>query len=506
MFVRLADNYCVAVDFLQANGVEFDGEEFYRYIFPCNELRGVHNSDFSCPNAIYLYQAENISKDCRRFCRRIMLQDTWGDDYVDFVEKNPMTLCSGLSYRGKVNTLNNAQQMNALIFDLDNVGLKELRNLFLRFGQDPRCIRTLPVPTFVVASGNGLHLYYVFDEPIALYPNIKVQLKNLKYDLTFRIWEYKATSQAKQIQYQSINQCFRMVGSVNSKYGTVLRAFQIGDRVSLDYLNQYADIKNRVDFNKPFRPSKMTRQEAQEKYPDWYQRVVIEKNRNQRKWDIKGKVHGENPYALYDWWKRKSGQVKGGHRYFFLMCMAIYACKCDVPKKKLKADMKELFHELKKIEHDNELKQEDIISALEAYDKEYYNFTICDISKLTDIPIEKNRRNGRKQVVHLQGARAIQEINDKANGTYWRDGNGRPKGSGTAEQKVREWKAVHPHGKKSDCIRDTGLSKPTVYKWWEEPISKTVEYQEEQRERIPDYILNDPEMQVNRRYPAPRVY
>ena len=35
-----------------------------------------------------------------------------------------------------------------------------------------------------------------------------------------------------------------------------------------------------------------------------------------------------------------------------------------------------------------------------------------------------------------------------------------------AEQTVREWQESHPAGKKADCIRETGLSKPTVYKWW----------------------------------------
>ena len=40
--------------------------------------------------------------------------------------------------------------------------------------------------------------------------------------------------------------------------------------------------------------------------------------------------------------------------------------------------------------------------------------------------------------------------------------DGRP----TAEQTVREWQESHPAGKKADCIRETGLSKPTVYKWW----------------------------------------
>ncbi|WP_167544865.1 hypothetical protein [Clostridium sp. AT4] len=43
---------------------------------------------------------------------------------------------------------------------------------------------------------------------------------------------------------------------------------------------------------------------------------------------------------------------------------------------------------------------------------------------------------------------------------------GRTNGRGTAEQIVREMQVSHPAGKKADCIRETGLSKPTVYKWW----------------------------------------
>ena len=45
---------------------------------------------------------------------------------------------------------------------------------------------------------------------------------------------------------------------------------------------------------------------------------------------------------------------------------------------------------------------------------------------------------------------------------------GRPKGSSQQKKLVEEWRTAHPDGKKADCIRDTGLSKPTVYKWWEQ--------------------------------------
>lgn len=207
----------------------------------------------------------------------------------------------------------------------------------------------------------------------------------------------------------------------------------------------------------------MTREAAWEAYPEWYQRVVVEKKKRLKKWDIKGK----QGYALYDWWMRQISGIKGGHRYYFLMCLAIYACKCDVPYQKLKADMYEVYEELRLIEHDNPLTVDDIESALEAYDKEYYNFTIADIEKLTDIRIERNKRNGQKQKDHLEEARAIRDIRMKRQGKDWKDGNGRPKGSGTAERSIREYMKAHLEARKCDVIRETGIRKPTVYKYYD---------------------------------------
>ena len=41
-----------------------------------------------------------------------------------------------------------------------------------------------------------------------------------------------------------------------------------------------------------------------------------------------------------------------------------------------------------------------------------------------------------------------------------------PEGRPDKSKIVEEWRKAHPDGKKADCIRDTGLSKPTVYRWW----------------------------------------
>jgi hypothetical protein len=385
-----------------------------------------------------------------------MLSDTWKDDYVNYVEQNPSTLCSGIAYRGRANNLENAQRMYALAIDLDGVGLYELKNLLLRFGQPAENIRTLPVPTFLVMSGTGLHVYYVFEEPIDLFPNIKLQMKSLKYDLTFRMWDYKSTSKKDKVQYQSIVQGFRMVGSINPKYDVEVKAFQIGGRVTLEYLNSYVKPQNRVDVNRRFAPSKMSREQAKESYPEWYQRVVVEKNKRQKKWDIKGK----QGFALYNWWLNRAGEITGGHRYYYLMCLVIYACKCDVPKEKLKADMYEVFNKLKLIEHDNPLTEDDVESALEVYSKEYYNFKITDIEYLTDLHIERNKRNGRKQKTHLRLARATKEILKE-------EKQMKPEGRPSAERKVEDFIKENPVATKAEVIRGTGLSKPTVYKYYE---------------------------------------
>jgi hypothetical protein len=137
--------------------------------------------------------------------------------------------------------------------------------------------------------------------------------------------------------------------------------------------------------------------------------------------------------------------------------MSIYACKCDVSKKELKADMYEVFKVLKDIDHNNPLTEYDIESALEAYDKEYYNFKIEDIEKLTDIRIERNKRNGRKQDIHLKLARnqlymlrELGEINE-----------GRP----NKEKLVKEYIKNHPGENPTQIARALNVSRPTVYKY-----------------------------------------
>ena len=141
------------------------------------------------------------------------------------------------------------------------------------------------------------------------------------------------------------------------------------------------------------------------------------------------------------------------------MCLAIYAYKCGVSKQQLRQDMKEAFDDLQMVKHENALTEEDIRSALEAYDKEYYNFTISDIEALTDVRIERNKRNGRSE-------RAFEKSKGGAgSGLSWRH---MEKKRGRRKESASLCVAAGAsRGRKADCHRDTGLDPKTIRKWWD---------------------------------------
>ncbi|MGO5487250.1 hypothetical protein ACTQV0_12695, partial [Selenomonas montiformis] len=464
---------------------EVDGCTFYDELFPDNEVTGESHSDYSKPNAIYLYR--DTSGERVRQRRRIMLADTWEEDYFEYVDGNPLALCSGLTYRGRVNKFDNAQRMNALIFDLDAVGDKQLQTLLItRFGKPSDQIRSMPMPTYIVASGTGLHVYYFLDEPLDLYPGIKMQLKALKHDLTYKLWDPISTSRLESIQYQPVSQSFRMIGSRNEKYGNIVRAFRTGDAVSLETLNEYTiKPENRVSLTKRNIPGKTRIEVAKKKWPGWYEERIVQRKPSSGRWDISGKVHGNDPYALYHWFLRFTPQIQGGHRYFFMMCCVIYASKCNVPYSQLVEDLKQVYERLRHVDHGgDELTERDMRSALKAYKRDYYNIRLDDIEKMTDLRIPRNKRNGRTQEKHLAGARAIRDINNE----NWRDGNGRH----DKADEVLLWRLHHPEGKKAACIRDLGLSKPTVYKWWNyEDTQVDLEFMRDWRKDNPGKTMED---------------
>ena len=75
------------------------------------------------------------------------------------------------------------------------------------------------------------------------------------------------------------------------------------------------------------------------------------------------------------------------------------------------------------------------------------------------IVLSENKKNYRKQEIHLKGARAIQEINDPEGN--WRNQEGRP----SKESLVREYLEDNPDHSPTEIARNLGISRTTVYKY-----------------------------------------
>lgn len=384
-----------------------------------------------------------VGMNRNRTFKRIMFDDTFEQSLRE-LQKAEFSILSGLSYFGKTNSIMSASKCYALIFDLDGVTEKSLNNFFFGMGND-----VYPKPNYVALSGHGVHLYYVFDEPISLYPETKRLLKELKYNLTDLMWN-KYTSEIKNKQFQGINQGFRVIGS-KTKVNSLVRAFKVSDEhVTLDYLNSFlkADGK-KIDFAPLYKETTMTLEQAKEKYPEWYERRILQKQ-TKGTWTAKR--------DLYDWWIRKvKGEASFGHRYYCIMVLSIYAMKCGIKYAELEKDALALIDELNSINADEPFTADDVYSALECYDERYKTFPIKDIEKITSIPIPKNKRNGRKQNQHMEVMRAIQSITNPE----WRKGNGRP----SKERLVKTYLKSNPTATPTEVARALNISRPTVYKY-----------------------------------------
>ena len=209
-------------------------EDFYYELFPEGEFQIKGEFQKLKYNGIAL---EILPKDkTKRY--------TITDDHeiiIDLLQSPNFVIISPISYIGKTRSSKNARCFYALCIEVDNIlinknGLEGLANLVYQIENN-----ILPKPTFMVCSGNGVHLYYQFEKPLFLFPKVVDRLQNYKRWLTRKIWNrYVTTSyNEKDVQYESLFQGFRMVGGVTKRLNERTVAFRIGEKVSVDYMNSF---------------------------------------------------------------------------------------------------------------------------------------------------------------------------------------------------------------------------------------------------------------------------
>ena len=421
---------------------------------------------------------------------QIILKGDAASDKLDAIESRHFAIMSPITYVGRNRYAKNARYLYAFAFDLDGVGMSQMRDVLHQQRSDliskvdgkPLEKSHTPLANIIVNSGHGLHMYYILEHPVPLFKQNIPLLRKMKEGLTNVIWN-EFSSNLVDTQYQGIYQGFRLPGTL-TKFGQKIRAFRNEDAPmhSIETLNAFlskfkltdkeiAQLKGKT----PYTATQMTLNEAKRQFPDWYERRIVLGEKNPKKWHIKR--------DLYDWWLRRlrdgDEKIVPGHRYFCLLTLAIYAMKCDIEEEELKRDAFSLLERMDSTteEEDNHFTRQDIEDALMGYKLWYCTFPRNSIKFLTGLDMKETRRNYREQNTHLARIRALQNFDDPEG--KWR---GRPKGSVTTADKSRfatmiyNWREQHPDShNKSKCARELGLTRPTVIKWWDCDISVTTQ-------------------------------
>lgn len=512
----LRKSYAEKLDYLLNERRDFaswvDPHTFYRTMFPEGTLETAgkmidwHEPGGGKGNLIAIEVTDKTKETAapsgRAFERPVVRRHTITDDFdklYELIEESSRNLwpvyVAPVTYFGKNRSAKNARFLHAFVVDLDGVGLQELKNLVRQMERG-----VIPTATDIVLSGRGVHLYYRMANPVPLVPKHVPSLQFLKRCLIDLVWNGYTSSipsshDDNQRQYQGIYQAFRIPGSSTrlngrepgqkrtNEYPCV--AFDVfgRDSYALEELASWlpratskAEIGKIEKFAKLWETGGRTSlARARELWPEWYEQRI------ERGEEPSGWSRPVNRAAYDSWLARIKAEATVGHRYNTIVGLAAYARKCQIPYDELEKDAMGLLERYNEIAENpsEEFSVSDVLGALRTYDdddaKTYTNSYMC---RIAGVEKRTNRRNGRNQALHLAGARAVQEVNDKFKGTNWRDGNGRkPK-----RDLVREYAYEHQDESHSAIARALGVSRPTVIKWLQPGWVEEWEQELEERE------------------------
>lgn len=356
------------------------------------------------------------------------------DEAMEQSENRNDILLGGCTYFNNWISKKSAKDIYALIIDMDNVYsgtlLNALRNDWKTANDEP-----LPMPTYIVNSGTGLHLYFVLNEPIPNYKSTTVNLDKLYRTLAIQ-QTTKRVYLHKQVQW--FGQDFRMAGGLN-KYNWKNTVFRLGGKWDIDDLCVAVGL-NDIHFSR---------------YGEKRVKPQIKKK------NYKVRNGWKSNRAFYDYTLRNCrDKTKEGNRYTSMCALSVIAWKCGVSLEELESDLKSLLPDYNKNAM-RQIKEKEIYSAMKMYNAKAMLTQRESLEHWQGWEYRPIKRNGRKREQHLQLARGIRALKKQMGENV--SGNGRP----TKSHLVVEYRKNNPLGTKSECVTQTGLSRSTVYKYWD---------------------------------------
>lgn len=366
-------------------------------------------------------------------------------------------LMGGVTYFKQFVSKATARNIYTFIIDMDNVYSGVLLRA-LQHGWALENGEQLPMPTYIVNSGIGLHLYFVLDKPL---PNYKRQTENI--DRLYRELAIQQTTRRvylrKQVQW--FGQDFRMAGGCGKDMweNTV---FRVGKKWNADKLAKACGLD--IHF---YAEGEQLPKIKKEKEPGQKQRKGFYTNRK-----------------FYDYsLERCRNESVEGWRYTSMCALTVIAWKCKVPKDELEKDLLSLIPIFNKGAV-RLVKEKEVYSALKMYNEKAMETTRERLQDWQGWEYKPIKRNGRKRAEHLKRARAVQVI-DYPDGE-WRNKNGRPLAKQAIMDFVKEeYSKNWEFPRKSEIHKALGISYPTIRKYYDDAV------REAERVPTPDDLFQE---------------
>lgn len=472
---KLQQEFLDKGDLLQSVfGTPVSAKDFYRDVFPEDLIEDFENMEQHRPNGIA--SAIHSQKQRNRSYNRIIFNDL---STIEDLKDEQFVIVAPIGYSGRTRHAKNAYCMFGITIDLDYVSIKNLKNLMVQLQND-----IVPFPSYIVNSGTGLHLYYLFENPIPLPGGREIgEASRLKKGLINVVWNGYTSDESRK-QYQSVLQGYRMIGT-QTKLGEEYRvtAYKGAGKITMRELNRYVDEKYQASYDDV---EHTTLVEAKELWPEWYERRVVRKepvgvytlnDREQKR-----------RRAWYEAWKAKI--KKGayvGNRHNCCAVLFSYAYKAEIDLEEAIRDAEGLMDFFNALGTEKFTRQ-DMLDATRYYARQYIKLGREGIMDKTGIDIGVTKRKAKPDTrqVSLQKARAIQNIDDPEGN--WRNKNGRP----SKRDEVIEYINQHPEMNPTQIAKALGCSRPTVYKYMErKELPLMVDYVVRKDDEILEVIETD---------------
>lgn len=370
------------------------------------------------------------------------LSEKWSLTGSTDPEAQVLVLTNGCTYYGNRMLADNIYQLLAIIVELDDIISITENGQYIPLGllslldQTSDRERKYPRPTFIACSGNGLHLYYVLDEPIRMnrksFKQHYGEIDAYKKCLMRALWNKSIVNPDTPLQSQGIDQRYRGIGTP-TKRGSLCRVFKTGSIVSLSYMNSFCQS---LGYQNPV-TGEFTSCPKLKQIENTAPGTAGQNPRKQYK-EPEGKKGTMHVNAYYNMLERARTEATVGHRYYFIYCLAVTAKMCNISYEQFEKDAWSLYDSMQALSNspDNAFTEYDMQCAIENYHRNKTFMKRETVENLCNIVLPPAKPRS---------------ITGKANGRWW---------------DVIAYRLMCPTASKVDCLKYMNISNTSVYKYW----------------------------------------